>query len=384
MAMAGINNKWNELHDYYKTTDWIGKPNIFAQEVLEYFPEKGKILCLGDGQGQDGRFFASKGYNVVSTDISESAMQINSQKIKEEALSGIEVKKLDLEVDFPFPDETFDIVYAHLSLHYFSEEVTVNIFKKIGKVLKRGGIFAAFVNSVSDPEFNTGKKLEQEYFEIEGVNKRFFSVYSMDYFARDFRVLLLDDKGRTYKDEAKGVHNLVRFVGKNYPRRALNIALPAVTAIIEREVNGEKEVLIQTRWRPSDTDNYHNKIELVSGVLDKPYENIFEVVKREVKEETGLTVTEIVNLEKTDTYTPSGDAAFAFKPFTAFQQLKGGRAWVGFAFVVHVADGEIKFQEDETRDPRWIKKSALKELVKFSPEKFFTLNLGVLAVYLND
>lgn len=382
--MTGKNDKWVNLHNFYKTTDWIGKPNIFAEEVLEYFPAKGKILCLGDGQGQDGRFFAGRGYDVVSTDISGSAMEINLQKISEENIKNIEVKELNLEEDFPFQDETFDIVYAHLSLHYFPEEVTVNIFKKIEKVLKRGGIFAAFVNSVNDPEFNTGSRLEQEYFEIEGVKKRFFSIYSMDYFARDFRVILLDDKGKTYKDEAKGVHNLVRFVGKNYPRRTLNFALPAVTAIIEREVNGEKEILVQTRWRPDDSDNYHNKIELVSGVLDKPYENILEAVKREVLEETGLTVTEIIDLKTSKIYTPSSDAAFAFNPLTAFQQLKGGRAWVGFAFVVHVAPGEVKFQEDETRDPRWIKKSELKELLNSSPEKFFTLNLGVLAVYLTD
>lgn len=209
-----INKQWDDLHKHYSKQDWIGKPNIFAQEVLEHFPKNGYVLCLGDGQGQDGRFFASKGYKVLSTDISESALEINKNKIIEQSLENISTEKLNLENPFRFEDETFDIVYAHLSLHYFAEDTTLRIFKEIRRVLKRGGILAVFVNSVNDPEFNTGKRLEQELFEIDGVTKRFMSKYSMDYFARDFQVILLDDKGRTYKDEEKGVHNLVRFVGE--------------------------------------------------------------------------------------------------------------------------------------------------------------------------
>lgn len=208
------NAQWDKLHKHYSNQDWIEKPNIFAEEVLEYFPKSGKILCLGDGQGQDGRFFASKGYEVTSTDISDEAQNINKEKIKEQKLENITVEKLDLTEKFPYTDATFDIVYAHLSLHYFSEKVTKSIFKEIKRVLKGGGIVAVFTNSVNDPEFNTGKRIEQELFEIEGIQKRFFSKYSMLFFANEFETILVDDNGRTYKDEAKGVHNLVRFLGK--------------------------------------------------------------------------------------------------------------------------------------------------------------------------
>ncbi len=213
--------QWDNLHkNYYSKQDWINKPNIFAEEVLEYFPEKGYILCLGDGQGQDARFFATKGYKVLTTDKSTEALKVSSQKILEQNLKNITAEKLDLTLDLPFEKGVFDVVYAHLSLHYFSEEKTKQIFKEIQRVLIPGGILAVFVNSVNDPEFNSGKRIEQEYFEIEGMKKRFFSKYSMDYFTKDFQVILLDDKGRTYKDDAKGIHNLVRFVGRNYPRSA--------------------------------------------------------------------------------------------------------------------------------------------------------------------
>ena len=375
-------DQWNKLHDHYSKQDWIKKPNIFAEEVLEYFPKEGYILCLGDGQGEDGRFFASKGYQVLSTDISDSALEINAQEIEEQGLKNISTEKLDLTTDFPYEEATFDVVYAHLSLHYFSEEVTKQIVNEIKRVLKKGGILAVFVNSINDPEFNTGKRIEQELFEIEGMTKRFFSKYSMDYFAQDFQVMLLDDKGRTYKDATKGVHNLVRFIGRNYPREIDNIALPFVSAIVEREKNGETEVLIQTRWRPYAKWNYHNSIEIPAGVLDKTFEDVVDAVKREVKEETGLTVSEIVGMEKSKTYSPTHDAAYAFRPFACSQQLKGGLPWVGFAFICKVEEGETKYQEEETRDVRWIKKSDLKNLFEQSPEKFFTLHLGTLEMYL--
>lgn len=385
--MAKTNNGWDKLHKHYAKQNWIEKPNIFAEEVLKYLPKEGYILCLGDGQGQDGRFFASnKGYTykVLSTDISTPAMETNKAKIAEQKLRNISVEKLDLMEKFPFDKETFDIVYAHLSLHYFTEDKTKEIFREIKRVLKPGGILAVFVNSVNDPEFNTGIRLEQELFEIAGVAKRFFSKYSMDFFTRDFQIILLDDLGRTHKDEAKGVHNLVRFVGKNYPRRTEGIALPFVSAIVEREVRGEKEILVQTRWRPNAEWNYHNTIEIPAGALDKGYENILEALKREVKEETGMTVVEVVGLEKTKEYSPNGDGSFAFKPFAGSQQLKGGLPWVGFVFVCRVKEGDPINQEGETRNVRWVKKSELKQLFERSPEKFFTLHLGVLEFYLRS
>lgn len=209
-----MNDEWNKLAKYYTAQEWIDKPNIFAEEALSYFPKKGYILCLGDGQGQDSRFFAQKGYKVLSTDISDVALEINNKKILELNLNNISVERLDLSLNFPYKKETFDIVYAHLSLHYFSEKITARIFKDIHDVLKKGGIVAVIVNSVNDPEINTGTRIEDDFYEVEGIYKRYFSIESMKGFIKEFKVVLLDDKGKTYKDEEKGTHDLIRFVGK--------------------------------------------------------------------------------------------------------------------------------------------------------------------------
>jgi len=206
-------NIWSEIHSHYEKQDWINKPSLFAKEVVKYFPSSGKVLDLGAGQGQDSRYFAKKGYEVVSTDVSDSALAINREKIPDDIKSKISVQELDLSKKFTYPDESFDVVYAHLSLHYFDKETTIKIFSEIERILKSGGVIAFLVNSTNDPEYGTGLKIEDDFFEIDKTLKRYFSVQTVKDFISEFETIILDDSGETYKDKAKGLHNLIRYVG---------------------------------------------------------------------------------------------------------------------------------------------------------------------------
>jgi len=211
--MNNQTDPWEELHKNYQNRDWIDKPSMFAETAVSYFPKNGKILDLGAGQGQDSRFFAEHGYEVTSTDVEDSALKLSDSKLTEALRDKITLQKIDLREALPFPDESFDVVYAHLSLHYFDTETTIRLFGQISRVLKQGGILAFFVNSTSDPECGSGKMLEKDYFRVGAVGKRFFDVESAKQFAQDFRVQLLDNNGETYKDNDMGVHNLIRFIG---------------------------------------------------------------------------------------------------------------------------------------------------------------------------
>ncbi|HEY4161396.1 MAG TPA: class I SAM-dependent methyltransferase [Candidatus Saccharimonadales bacterium] len=209
--MSGV---WAEKHKgKYAASDWIDKPSIFAEAVVRYFPSTGKVLELGAGQGQDGRFFAQQGYEVTSTDLEQTALDISKQKQSVELRSKITLQQVDLGKKLPFADASFHAVYAHLSLHYFDTDTTKQIFNEIRRVLKPGGVLAFLVNSTNDPEYGIGKQLEMDYFQTDGMPKRYFSVRTAGGFTAGFTVKLLDDQGETYKDMAKGVHNLIRFIG---------------------------------------------------------------------------------------------------------------------------------------------------------------------------
>lgn len=162
----------------------------------------------------------------------------------------------------------------------------------------------------------------------------------------------------------------------------INICIPIVSAIIERMHNGETEILVQTRWKPGRDPQYSGTLEIPAGWIDR-YENVYDAVKREVFEETGLKVLEIFPDIRTEIHSPRNDGSFAFQPFCCQQQTKGGKAWLGFAFICKVEDKQPEAQQDECIDVRWMKKSELKMLFEKSPEKIFTLQLGVLEYYFN-
>lgn len=203
---------WEEKHIRYSKQDWIDKPTIFAKFVLPYFPKNGKILDLGCGQGQDSRFFANKNYEVVATEYSEKAVEL--AQLKDVANKNVSYVVHNLKDKFPFKGNFFDVVYSHLSIQFFDDKVTDQIFNESKRVLKNGGIIAILVNSLTDPEVEKSKFLHDDLYEApDGLVKRFFSTKSLSKFVEDkFETIILDSNGESYKDETK---TLIRYIGKN-------------------------------------------------------------------------------------------------------------------------------------------------------------------------
>jgi SAM-dependent methyltransferase len=199
---------WDKQHDKYAATDWIDKPSLFAEWSLQYLP-KGSLLDLGAGQAQDSRFFKEQGFTVTATDISEHGIELAKPKSP-----GIEFEVIDLSKPLSYQAEQFDVVYAHLSLHYFDTTTTEALFSEIYRILKPGGVLAALFNTDEDPEIAEGEIIEPNYLKMDGIQKRYFSPDAAKDFAKDFEILVSDSEGSTYKDSAKGIHNLIRLIAK--------------------------------------------------------------------------------------------------------------------------------------------------------------------------
>lgn len=159
-----------------------------------------------------------------------------------------------------------------------------------------------------------------------------------------------------------------------------NMSRPVVSAIIERIRGGKKQILVMTRWKPDRDPVYSGTLEIPAGHIDA-YENVYKALRREVFEETGLKIVKFTPDLKTKIYAPRHDGAFAFMPFCCQQQLENGRPWIGFVFLCEVEDGEPIPQEGETKDITWMDCDVLKKILERSPEKIFTLQLGVLDFY---
>ena len=159
-------------------------------------------------------------------------------------------------------------------------------------------------------------------------------------------------------------------------------AIPVISAIIERDGADGPEILVQTRIAGYDKV-YSGSLEIPAGKIDR-FENVYDTVVREVKEETGLDITEITPSRNDRIFeTPRNDAAIVFQPYCCQQLTKGSVSWIGFVFLCK-GKGELQAAEVETKDVRWMNMRELKSLLETSPEKIFTLQLPVLDFYVNQ
>lgn len=156
--------------------------------------------------------------------------------------------------------------------------------------------------------------------------------------------------------------------------------VPIVSAIIERQRGQLTEVLVQVRWKPDKDPMYTGAFEIPAGGIGL-YENVYDALRREVFEETGLRVIGFRPDVRTKTQSQRGDDVFAFVPFCCHQQLSG-QARVGFVFVCTVEEAHPVPAPDEVKDITWMETSELRRLIDGSPERFFTFQLPVLEFYL--
>jgi len=162
--------------------------------------------------------------------------------------------------------------------------------------------------------------------------------------------------------------------------------IPVVTAILERKGrDGRILVYLQERWKPQVSPGYSGLWELPCGGVE-PYENILDALKREVKEECGLIITNIVSNKHNRIYHPrANDRAYSCRPFICHgvTETRNGLPWLGFAFICQVK-GRVKINKDEARNPSWFTIKDLRHLVAKMPDKIFPLHLPVLDYYLKN
>ena len=156
-------------------------------------------------------------------------------------------------------------------------------------------------------------------------------------------------------------------------------AIPAVGAIIVKKVENEEFILVQTRAKNS-TDGTDGLLEIPAGKI-REYENIFEALRREVWEETGLHITKIQGENESDYFDVSGNITIMFSPYCVTQNLSGAYSIILSTFICE-AEGELLERTNETAHIHWMKKDELKNIVDNSPESIFLMHINALRKYL--
>ena len=155
--------------------------------------------------------------------------------------------------------------------------------------------------------------------------------------------------------------------------------VPCVAAIIEKIVNNEKYILIQTRQK-EDVAETNGMLELLVGKI-REYENIFEALRREVKEETGLSITKILGEDNQISNFIKGNEVISYTPYCITQNLSGAYSIILNTFLCE-AKGELLTETNESQNIHWIKIEELRRFLKNNPEKIFLLHINALQKYL--
>lgn len=146
-------------------------------------------------------------------------------------------------------------------------------------------------------------------------------------------------------------------------------------AIIERTVDGNKEVVVQ--WRNKQGEGCY---EFPGGRIEE-FESFYDALKREVKEETGLDVTfatgQAERIQIKDGWVLEG-----FKPYSFYQTLEGRVDSLGAHYICHVT-GEMLSEGDDSKDIKWISLDALKDLVSVDGQ-FGCVDKVAALLYLKD
>lgn len=156
-------------------------------------------------------------------------------------------------------------------------------------------------------------------------------------------------------------------------------AIPAVGAIIVKYVGDEEYILVQTREKNSD-DGTDGLLEIPAGKI-REYENIFEALKREVWEETGLHITKIYGEEESRYIDVAGNKTILFNPYCVTQNLSGAYSLILSTFLCE-AEGELLEKTNETENIRWMEREELKKIIEKEPEKIFLMHVNALRKYL--
>jgi 8-oxo-dGTP pyrophosphatase MutT (NUDIX family) len=157
-------------------------------------------------------------------------------------------------------------------------------------------------------------------------------------------------------------------------------AKPAVGGIIEKRINGMDYILIQERCKDGGGPE-NGLIEIPAGKI-REFENIFDCLRREIWEETGLEVIEIEGEDKVITINLNGYKVINYMPFFCSQNIEGNYPIMVQTFICKVK-GEMLDKTNESKNIRWILLSELKDMIDKDEKSFYPMHVIALKKYLD-
>ena len=157
--------------------------------------------------------------------------------------------------------------------------------------------------------------------------------------------------------------------------------IPAAGGIIEKRSNGVDYILIQDRYK-DDAPMEKGLFEIPAGKI-REYENIFDCLRREIKEETGLDVVEIDGEAESTIYEFDGYKVLNYIPFSCSQNVDGYYPIMVQIFICRVS-GKLLQKTTEAKNMRWISLNELSLLLEDNENYFYPMHVHTLKRYIKS
>lgn len=155
-----------------------------------------RMLDLGCGDGWISIYFAKQGFKIEGIDSSKTAINKARQEAKKQKLGDVKFIHGDA-LDFPFPQQYFDIVFDRGFFHHLPQTEWRKYIRGVKKVLRADGYFYLIVFSdksnipkrkkdklwVKEKD-STGYWTYNHYFNFGLIEK---------IFGRDFKIISVDE-----------------------------------------------------------------------------------------------------------------------------------------------------------------------------------------------
>ncbi|MBQ8846818.1 MAG: NUDIX domain-containing protein [Lachnospiraceae bacterium] len=149
-----------------------------------------------------------------------------------------------------------------------------------------------------------------------------------------------------------------------------------VRGLVVRQSENGKQLLIQLRKRAGEAESY----ELPGGRINE-FEKMVDGLRREIMEETGLTVEMIQGEADSVVTTGRSFSVECIKPYAAYQTIEGPVDSFGIYFLCE-AEGEPQREGDDSGDVHW---AGLTEVQKLIDEKRLSeIDLPAVLMFLRD
>jgi 8-oxo-dGTP pyrophosphatase MutT (NUDIX family) len=184
----------------------------------------------------------------------------------------------------------------------------------------------------------------------------------------------------TYPDYTREIFPLAVQKGESIIDASMErYAIPGVGGLIIKEIDKIEHILLQKRCKPN-APGEDGLLEIPAGKI-RAFENIFDKLKREIKEETGLEVTEILGENKLSIYEWNNYKVINFAPFSCSQNIKGTYPIMVFVFICRVTGDLLPFS-DESKDYQWMPVSEIESKLDESLQSFYPMHIDTLRKYI--